>query len=180
MAILQLGQLGLPSAWLSVESAATLITKGRVQWAAGPVTTLRGGLSQSGIQSVLDVPAIIATNERLRDAQFIPALSNRLLFKRDNNQCQYCSGFFQRASLTRDHIIPRGQGGRDRWSNVVAACRRCNAVKGCRTPEQAKMPLLAVPFTPNRYEFMYLAAHELQGEQLDYLSANWRSLRVWC
>ncbi|BFM10675.1 HNH endonuclease [Simiduia litorea] len=180
MAILQLGQLGLPSSWLSVESAATLMSKGRVLWAAGPVVTLRGGRDKSGCQSLLDVPAIIATNERLREAHFIPALSNRMLFKPDNSQCQYCGQYLPRLQLTRDHVIPRGQGGLDRWSNVVAACKRCNAVKGCRTPEQANMPLLAVPFTPNRFEFMYLAGHELQREQLDYLSANWRSLRAWC
>jgi hypothetical protein len=42
------------------------------------------------------------------------------------------------------------------WTNVVAACRRCNNLKASRTPEQAKMQLIAVPFTPTYAEYIFL------------------------
>jgi 5-methylcytosine-specific restriction endonuclease McrA len=44
----------------------------------------------------------------------------------------------------------------DTWSNVVSACRRCNNAKASRTPEQAGMQLLAVPFTPTYAEYIFL------------------------
>jgi 5-methylcytosine-specific restriction endonuclease McrA len=36
--------------------------------------------------------------------------------------------------------------------NVVTACRGCNTIKGGRTPEAARMPLLYAPYVPNRHE----------------------------
>ncbi len=44
----------------------------------------------------------------------------------------------------------------DTWGNVVSACRRCNNAKASRTPEQAGMQLLAVPFTPTYAEYIFL------------------------
>ena len=36
----------------------------------------------------------------------------------------------QSHDLTFDHVIPRSQGGKTNWTNVVAACRPCNFKKG--------------------------------------------------
>lgn len=60
------------------------------------------------------------------------------ILKRDGFTCQYC-GSKDRGSLTIDHVLPRSRGGRDSWTNVVAACWSCNNKKGSRTPEQAGM-----------------------------------------
>lgn len=180
MAILKLTQQGFPSAWLSHEQAAVAVAKDQVCWSLGEkIAVLHGGINHRGIQSRLEIPAIIATKGASRIDRFVPGLSNPLLFKRDNNQCLYCGHVFNKGNLTRDHVIPRGQGGRDTWMNVVSACGRCNHRKGCRTPEQANMPLLAVPFVPNPFEFMYLAAHVINDDQLNYLSSHWTSKRHW-
>ena len=64
----------------------------------------------------------------------IPAqLTQRNLFLRDHKTCQYCG---RKASeledgeyLTRDHVIPESLGGKDSWTNVVTACRKCNNIK---------------------------------------------------
>jgi hypothetical protein len=56
----------------------------------------------------------------------------------------------------------------------VAACQRCNSFKGGRTPEEAGMELLAVPFTPNIYEFMYLSNRQIIGDQMEYLQSRFR------
>ena len=72
------------------------------------------------------------------------------LFARDKNICGYCGRRFKVRDLTWDHVIPRGQGGRHRWDNLVAACGPCNHMKANRTPAQAGMRLLATPRVPDR------------------------------
>ena len=77
-------------------------------------------------------------------------LNRRNLFARDRNQCQYCGRGFPTADLSIDHILPRTQGGRDTWENLVCACIKCNARKGGRTPEQAGMKLVRRAERPKR------------------------------
>src|SRR5690606_34776009 len=108
-----------------------------------------------------------------------PLLANPMLFRRDNYLCLYCGQKFCPSLLTRDHVVPRVQGGKDRWGNVVSACQRCNHYKGGRTPEQAGMELLAIPFEPNIFEFMYLANRKILGDQMAYLSSRFSGKRNW-
>lgn len=77
-------------------------------------------------------------------------LNRRNLFARDRNRCQYCGNLFPSSELSLDHVIPRSQGGPDTWENLVCACVKCNSRKGGRTPEQARMRLIAVPKRPRR------------------------------
>ena len=41
-----------------------------------------------------------------------------------------------------------------------------------RVPEEANMELLAVPFVPNQYEFLYLSNHNVLADQMEFLSAR--------
>jgi hypothetical protein len=84
----------------------------------------------------------------------------------------YCATRFSERDLTRDHITPVSQGGRDVWANVVAACRRCNNHKGGRTPEQARMELIAVPFIPTYAEYIYLKGRRVLADQMEFLLAH--------
>ena len=97
------------------------------------------------------VPKII----RLYGYDRLPAqrvkLNRRNLFARDRNRCQYCGRSFPTNELTIDHVKPRSQGGEDSWTNLVCACVKCNAKKGGRTPDQAKMALRKVPARPRRH-----------------------------
>ena len=88
-------------------------------------------------------------------------------------------GQFSRGNLTRDHVLPISRGGDDKWENVVAACKRCNWLKDCQTPEEARMPLLAVPFRPNTYEWHYLAKERVLADQMEYLSQQFKAERDW-
>ncbi len=56
----------------------------------------------------------------------------RKILKRDNHICQYCGGEANQV----DHIIPVSQGGTNKWSNLAAACWKCNRSKWDRTPAQ--------------------------------------------
>lgn len=86
---------------------------------------------------------------RLKEFRYIPVrvqvLSRKNIFLRDRNQCMYCGVFLHPSKLTLDHIIPRAQGGKDVWNNLVACCSRCNKFKADRTPEEAGMKLIHKP-----------------------------------
>lgn len=178
--ILRLNKFGLPQLWLSREEAATLYARDQVIWSIGDeVLRMRGGINRLGFRSEIGLAPIIACEGDSQRWNFVPALNNRLLFRRDGHLCMYCGEHFDDHSLTRDHIVPKIQGGGDTWTNVVASCSRCNHRKGGRTPDQAAMQLLAIPFEPNLFEFMYLANRQIRGDQMEYLQARFSGQRSW-
>jgi hypothetical protein len=66
------------------------------------------------------------------------AVSKRTRFevlRRDDYTCRYCRS--KENALTIDHVVPVALGGNDDPSNLVAACRDCNAGKSSATPDQA-------------------------------------------
>jgi len=179
MRILRLNKSGFPTAWLSREDAVTLYVKQRILWYLGDnYTRIYGGVNRSGVRSMIEIAPIIACDDNHKTG-FAPALNNRLLFRRDDHRCMYCGTVYNEQDLTRDHILPKVLGGKDRWTNVVTACRGCNHIKGGRTPEQAGMELLAIPFEPNVFEFMYLANRQIMGDQMAYLRARFSGQRHW-
>ena len=70
------------------------------------------------------------------------------VFTRDRFRCQYCGEHKAVKQLNYDHVIPRVQGGKTVWENIVTSCYACNDRKGSRTPEQAGMRLLKQPKKP--------------------------------
>jgi len=70
------------------------------------------------------------------------------IYARDGDTCQYCGRKLARNELNLDHVIPRSQGGKTSWENVVCSCVPCNLRKGGRTPDQAHMTLLKRPLRP--------------------------------
>jgi len=70
------------------------------------------------------------------------------IYARDHDTCQYCQRRLPRSELNLDHVVPRSQGGKTSWENVVCSCVPCNLRKGGRTPEQAGLKLLKVPVRP--------------------------------
>jgi 5-methylcytosine-specific restriction endonuclease McrA len=70
------------------------------------------------------------------------------IYARDADTCQYCLRQLRRSDLNLDHVVPRSQGGRTCWENVVCSCIACNLKKGGRTPEQAGMRLAREPVRP--------------------------------
>ena len=162
--------------WISWQQAACLYSRDAVAWTLGePCLRLHGGTSRlSGLRSQLDLHPIIAArgHARTRSADPTPHLSNSALFARDQFLCLYCGQQFSRSQLTRDHVIPLSHGGEDSWENVVSACGHCNARKAARTPAQARMPLLAVPYSPSWVEHMILSNRHILADQMAFLTAQ--------
>jgi len=52
------------------------------------------------------------------------------ILSRDGYQCQYCGGKSGDEQLVLDHVVPRCQAGCSEPYNLVAACSRCNNIKG--------------------------------------------------
>lgn len=59
--------------------------------------------------------------------------------------------FYER-DLQCEHIVPESRGGRWTWMNLVTACGVCNDRTADRTPEEAGMPLVYLPYVPSRFE----------------------------
>jgi len=74
--------------------------------------------------------------------------NRRSIYRRDNSTCQYCGEKKKNDELSLDHIVPRCQGGKTNWENIVVACVDCNSQKAGRTPKQAGMKLLCEPKKP--------------------------------
>lgn len=171
--ILTLDNAGRPITWVNWQEAVNLYVREQIAWSASNSTfrILGGTCQKTGLQSYIDLHTIIAIRgARAKHNHVVtPSLSNRALFERDRHTCLYCGNHFRTSLLTRDHVIPRAQGGEDTWNNVVTACKACNVKKGCYTPHQAHMPLLALPYIPNKAEAMILSNRRILADQMDFL-----------
>jgi len=181
--ILVLDVQGTPIRWMTKEKALKRVVSGKVGWTAGEsYTVMSGGHSRlEGATSQVQLPSIIALKgQPTRHTQSRIQPTRLALFKRDRCICAYCAQQFVFDKLTRDHIKPRAQAGGDTWMNLVTACRRCNERKGGRTPEEAGMRLVYVPYRPNRFEDFILIGRHILADQMSFLMAGVpASSRLW-
>jgi 5-methylcytosine-specific restriction endonuclease McrA len=162
--------------WISWQDAVCLYVREAVAWTLGdPCLTVHGGINRlRGAQSLLHLHPIVASTGHCRDHAVdpAPALTNTALFARDRHLCLYCGDHFTRAELTRDHVLPLSRQGKDEWENVVSACVACNLKKSNRTPQQANMPLLAVPYRPSWVEHLILSNRNILADQMEFLVSH--------
>ena len=114
----------------------------------------------------VQVPEVI----RLRNFVRVPfkevSFCRKNILLRDGGVCQYCGVEFRFEELTIDHVIPLSRGGRDQWSNVVAACKDCNRRKGNHLPDEIRMRLLRYPGAPRSATFLQVARHHGRGRDV--------------
>lgn len=177
--ILRTDIAGMPLEWIGFEEAVRLISTDQLAYSFGQkLFTIRGGVNaETGLRSSIDVPSIVATHgdtysKITSNSLYTPPLNNPTLFKRDGNLCLYCGNHFHRDALSRDHITPVSRGGQDVWQNVVTACKRCNNYKAARTPEEAGLTLIAVPFAPTHAEYVYLKGRRVLADQMEFLLSH--------
>lgn len=177
--VLRTDASGMPLEWVSYQEAVRLHHLDIIMYTCGSTLyEIRGGINAiTGQRSVVEVNSIIATRGDTRALfkarqHYTPPLNNPALFKRDAHMCLYCGGRFKDKFLSRDHVTPVSRQGQDSWNNVVTACKRCNNHKAGRTPEQAGMQLLAIPFTPTHAEYVYLQGKRVLADQMEFLLAH--------
>jgi 5-methylcytosine-specific restriction endonuclease McrA len=96
----------------------------------------------------MHTPAVIRLRRSALRVKRSVKFSRINVFTRDGFRCQYCGQRFVMERLTYDHVLPRSSGGRTEWTNIVTACRTCNANKRNRTPDESGMFPLQPPFAP--------------------------------
>ena len=109
---------------------------------------VHGGDFIRSVNRAIRVPRVIVLQLYDRIPKTKVRFSRHNIYMRDGNTCQYCGRSLPRTDLNLDHVVPRSQGGRTTWENVVCCCIDCNLAKGARTPDQAHMRLLKSPMRP--------------------------------
>lgn len=94
--------------------------------------------------------------------------SRSMIYKRDNNKCQYC-GATRR--LTIDHVVPRSKGGEDTWENLVVACSTCNTKKGDKFLEHTGMKLVRKSMAPSsKVSFLIMESNVDEWKTYDFFN----------
>lgn len=97
---------------------------------------------------VIKIPSVVRLLNAFRRHRKPTKFSRVNIYGRDGYRCMYCGKKHAIDDLTYDHVVPRSQGGKTTWDNIVTACVRCNSRKAGRTPEQAGMTLIKRPVQP--------------------------------
>ncbi|MCY3879627.1 MAG: HNH endonuclease [Rhodobacteraceae bacterium] len=117
------------------------------------------------------LPSVVALRDFVRPNSK-PAFTRFHLFLRDEFTCQYCGSA---SELTFDHVIPRSQGGRTTWTNVVTACAPCNLNKGARRLSECGKTLRNKPVRPTSEQLLN-AGRKFPP---DYLHQSWMDFLYW-
>jgi 5-methylcytosine-specific restriction endonuclease McrA len=115
----------------------------------------------------LELPSVIKIKTYIKNNNMSVEISRKNILARDGYKCQYCGK--QSNALTVDHVVPKFKNGLDTWDNLVAACKNCNQLKGDKTPEEARMPLLNKPKRPNRIHYFQRLVKKKQADWRPYL-----------
>jgi hypothetical protein len=146
----------------------------KVVWELGSlVHTFTGGKNKDAETSQIDVMSILGVSGPIFGDKFYSRTTiyaeRMILYGRDLHMCAYCGDILAPRQLTIDHVMPQSRGGKNTWVNTVTACKPCNVTKGNKTPEEAKMALLYVPYVPSMFEKMILKNRNILADQMEFL-----------
>jgi len=131
-----------PHKIISWERAVCLAYLGKVEVIETWDADLRGP------SITMKAPAVVRLTKGAVSTKQSVRFSRINVFTRDGFRCQYCGAKKSLRELNYDHVIPRVKGGKTVWENIVTSCYACNDKKGSRTPAEAGMKLLRMPFKP--------------------------------
>ncbi|KKM68003.1 hypothetical protein LCGC14_1465280 [marine sediment metagenome] len=164
---LVLSQSYTPLKVVSWQRAVTLLFQGKVEVVEEYEDHIRSTFL------VIKMPAVVRLINAFRRRKKPVKFSRINIYGRDKYKCQYCGEKVKLENGTYDHVVPRAQGGKTVWKNIVTACEPCNSRKANRTPEQAGMRLRLKPIQPK--------AVPIQALRLRSTSApdQWVSYMYW-
>ncbi len=171
MTVLLLDMTYEPLKVIAWEEAMKLIVEGDAEIVEDSGSIVRSAHQEWNLPSVIRQ---LSKFKRRGTARF----SRLNIYMRDNWTCQYCDEKKATKELTFDHVLPRAQGGKTTWTNIVTACRPCNHKKEDRTPEQAKMRLKTLPVEPKWLPAqMIIRMKSIPEQWMPYIDE--RSLTYW-
>ena len=131
-----------PISVISWRKAICMLTLGKVEVVETYDRDIRS------VTLVFKMPAVVRLLRNVRRHRKQVKFSRQNVLARDRWRCQYCGDKRPIGELTYDHVVPKAQGGRTCWENIVTACVECNTRKANRTPAQAHMQLRRQPRRP--------------------------------
>lgn len=137
-----------PHRIVSWQRAVTMLFAGKVEVVEEYDENIRS------VSITIKMPAVVRLLRRIGGRNRPVKFSRINVMTRDKFKCQYCGRKLPMSKLSYDHVMPRCQGGKTTWENIVTACYPCNDRKASSTPEQAGMRLLSKPYRPKSLPFM--------------------------
>jgi 5-methylcytosine-specific restriction endonuclease McrA len=101
-----------------------------------------------GVTREYPMPSVVRIMRWFRRDRQAIKFSRLNIYARDAFTCQYCEQQLPTEDLTFDHVVPRSQGGKTSWTNIVTCCVPCNMSKANRTPQEAGVHLTRKPVKP--------------------------------
>jgi 5-methylcytosine-specific restriction endonuclease McrA len=134
-----------------------------------------GDLVMHSAHMSMQVPSVVRLSRYVRVPyrREVP-MTRRAVLDRDGHRCGYCG---LRAD-TIDHVRPRSRGGLHAWTNVVAACARCNHRKGDRLLSELGWHLPSPPTQPPTTVAVVMGWAKRDPSWEPYLTSDWGRLDV--
>lgn len=120
--------------------------------------------------TIMKIPAVVALKKYFYAEQRIHP-SRRNILIRDDYTCQYCNKVFSEDELTLDHVLPKARGGTSQWTNLVAACKRCNVKKG----HMMKMQPMRSPREVQYWEMVSV----VKNKRVNIPHGSWQKYIQW-
>jgi 5-methylcytosine-specific restriction endonuclease McrA len=149
---------------VSWQRAVTMLFEGKVEVIEEYDEDIRS------VSITIKMPAVVRLLQAIRGRKKAVKFSRINVMTRDGFRCQYCGRKLPMSKLNYDHVVPRSQGGKTVWENIVTACYPCNDRKGSRTPQQAGMRLLKQPAKPKS---LPVIAFRLNTDSIPDAWASW-------
>lgn len=99
-------------------------------------------------KSVIRAPRIIVQPNFGKMPLVTPRPTKDAIRKRDGGVCQYTGKVLSWKEGNIDHVIPRAQGGKNTFENMVWCHKDINSRKADKTPTQAGLALIRKPTAP--------------------------------
>jgi 5-methylcytosine-specific restriction endonuclease McrA len=128
---------------ISWQRAVTMVFMGKVEIVDEYEHDIRS------VSLVIRAPAVVRLLQFVKIGRKSPPLCRTNVLARDDFECQYCGRELSSREATLDHVVPRSQGGKTTWENIVCCCPPCNRKKGGHTPAEARMLLRKKPVKPD-------------------------------
>jgi 5-methylcytosine-specific restriction endonuclease McrA len=148
--VLLLNQDNTPLNIITVAKAFKLLSKDKV-WVDESAKDYYEVVS---VSKIVKIPKILILKYYIKLPYKKVSPNRKNIFKRDNYCCQYCGTDLCDKTATVDHIVPKCKGGGFSWTNLVAACKKCNLAKGNRNLKETNMVLKRKPKEPS-YGFLF-------------------------
>lgn len=149
---------------VSWQRAVTMLFEGKVEVIEEYDEDIRS------VSITIKMPAVVRLLRAIRGRKKAVKFSRINVMTRDGFRCQYCGRKLPMSKLNYDHVIPRAQGGKTVWENIVTACYPCNERKGNMSPVQARMRLRRKPVKPKS---LPIVAFRLSTESMPDAWASW-------